>query len=133
VRAEPPRLLERHPRRDPERARFVGCRRDHAPTRRIPTHDHRLADEVGMVRLLDGGKERVHVDEEDHGSPAMLPKNPGPTLRVGTPGAREATSEVYRQILRSEERPSNAAIGVFRQHGHSVQALLRIQRGTRGS
>jgi hypothetical protein len=49
---------------DAELARFVrGSRHDSALIGRRP-HDHRLPAQLGMVVLLDGRKERVHVNVE---------------------------------------------------------------------
>src|SRR4029453_2886728 len=60
LRAEPPRLAQRHPRAQPEAARLVGARRDHARA-----DDDGPSLETRVPHLLDRREEGVDVDVED--------------------------------------------------------------------
>ena len=48
-----------------EAAHFVARGRDHAASAGAADH-HRLAGELGVVMLLDGRVERIHVHVQDH-------------------------------------------------------------------
>jgi hypothetical protein len=68
VRAQAPGLRDGHRAADAEAPGLVrrgGDDAASAPASRIGAHDHGPAAEVGMVALLDGRVERVHVDVED--------------------------------------------------------------------
>ena len=65
LRTAPQRLAHRHRRVHAEAAHFVTRGRDHAARAGAPDHD-RLAGELGVVVLLHGRVERVHVHVQDH-------------------------------------------------------------------
>ena len=48
-----------------EHARFIGRRRHHAVLVGVSPDDDGFAAPTGMVKLLDGGEERVKVDQQD--------------------------------------------------------------------
>ncbi len=65
----------------PERPRLVARRGDHAPLA-PPAHEDRPAPQLGVVELLDGRKEGVHIDVQDcaqRGHRPMIGKNLGST------------------------------------------------------
>ena len=62
--AKPEGMGGGHPAPDAKGTRFVGCRRHHAPMA-APTHKDGFTAQNGVLPLLDGGKEGVHVHMED--------------------------------------------------------------------
>ena len=64
MRAEPPGLGYRHRRVNAEGPCLVGRGGHHAAGAETPD-DHRLADELGVVALLDRSVERIHVGVQD--------------------------------------------------------------------
>ena len=55
----------RHSRANAEHARFIGSRGHHAVLVCASPDDDGFATPAGMVELLDGGEERVKIDQQD--------------------------------------------------------------------
>src|SRR2546423_14674371 len=111
---------------DSEGACLVTGRAHHAAVvGSATTHDDRLAAELRMVALLDGGEERVEVDVEDRalGHAAIIappPDQPSATPGEVTPADGQAS---YRDACRCL-RPN-----VGRRRAH--RAAARAVRGVR--
>src|SRR2546423_10644999 len=111
---------------DPERSRLVAGRADPAAVVRSATaDDDRLATELGMVALLDGGEERVEVDVEDRalGHAAIIA--PPPDQPSATPG--EVTHADGHASYRDACRCLRPNVGRRRAH----RAAARAVRGVR--
>ena len=65
LRAKLARRYRGHGRMDAELARFIGGRGYHAVLVGASPDDDGLAAPSGMVELLDGGEERIKVDQQD--------------------------------------------------------------------
>jgi hypothetical protein len=49
----------------PEGSRFIACRRNDAPPMGLPTDSNGFSAECGVIALLNGRVERIHVDVKD--------------------------------------------------------------------